>query len=70
VKRIRAIKAIKQNYRWRGVWVVLRAPVPEYVRLNFVDFPLSPGARTWLIVILFPDVVIGWQGALAEGVFV
>ena len=71
MKRLRAVLAIKENYRWKGVWAVLRAPVPEYVRHNYRhDYPLTPGMKTWQLVLTAPDAVVGWQTGVAEGVFV
>ncbi len=65
MKRVRALLAIHENYRWRGVWTVLKSPVPEYVRLNFD--PERRYCKTWQLLLRCPDAVIGWQMGLAEG---
>lgn len=66
-----AVQAIHENYRWRGVWKVLRAPIPEYVRINYLTNPPKwEGKRTWRLLMVDPDAILGWQMGLAEGVFI
>lgn len=73
--RVRALLAIRENYTWQGVRVVLKARVPLYVALNYTKRGLSrkPGeytVRTWWLLLVDPKAVLAWQGGLAEGVFI
>lgn len=59
--RVRAVKALRMNYRWRGVWVWLRADV---------SVPGTPfRGRGWKLVLRHPERVIDMQHALAEGAY-
>lgn len=61
VSHVRAIRSLRWNYRWRGVWIWLRSP---RVRL--------PGrgieGRGWWLWLRHPVLVGDWGHAMAEGV--
>jgi hypothetical protein len=63
VKRLRALRALRWNYRWRGVLVWLRA------RHQYEDgcahWTIASG---WWWLLHRPDLVYGEQLAIAEGV--
>lgn len=52
----RAIRALRWNYRWRGVWIWLKGR------------KRSTGLRGWQMVLRDPRGVIDQQRAAAEGV--
>lgn len=57
---IHAIRALRWNYRWSGVWMVLSArkiTVPGHG-------VYGPG---WWLVLRHPGLVADWQHAVAEG---
>lgn len=58
---VHAIRALRWNYRWSGVWVYLRAWNPNLRRAGF-------DGRGWWLVLRHPRYVVGEQMALAEGV--
>lgn len=57
---LHAIRALRWNYRWRGVWVWLRAR-----SLSIPGHPERPG---WWLVLAHPRRVWSYQMAIAEGV--
>lgn len=61
MRQIRAIQALRWNYRWQGVCVVLGA------RVNVPGTDLKP-QRGWWLVLRYPSTVRHWQHAVAEGV--
>jgi hypothetical protein len=58
LKRIDAIRALRLNYRWRGVWIWLRGRNQRY-----------GGRRGWRVLLTDPERVIRDQDAIAEGYF-
>lgn len=54
---IDAVRALRWNYRWRGVWRWCRSRIPAH------------GDRFgWWMVLAHPSQVVASQRALAEGV--
>jgi hypothetical protein len=57
--RLQALRSLRWNYRWRGVWAWLKG---RHV--------LADGRRGWQMVLREPQRVIDWQAAIADGVYV
>ena len=58
---IHAIRALRWNYRWSGVWVYLRAK-------NVRQWDDDIRGRGWWQVLRHPSAVVAQQMAIAEGV--
>lgn len=58
---VHAIRALRWNYRWRGVWIYLRAR-------NVILWRAGIKGRGWWLVLRYPSFVVAHQLALAEGV--
>lgn len=63
MKQIGAIRALRWNYRWSGVWVWLKARhrlTSSHLREVYL--------RGWVLVLVCPTAVRNSQHALAEGI--
>lgn len=58
---VHAIRSLRWNYTWRGVWVYLRARNVNLWRARLKG-------RGWWLVLRYPALVVAQQMALAEGV--
>lgn len=60
---VHAIRALRWNYRWRGVWCWLRS--------RRVVIPGRPPliGRGWWLVLRHPSRVVALQDALASGAY-
>jgi hypothetical protein len=65
---LRALRSLRLNYRWRGVWVWLRAEISAVHAVGAYLDPCGARHRGWWWVVHEPKRVRAYQLALAEGV--
>lgn len=75
MSQVRAIRALRLNYRWRGVrvWLLARhwyrwTSQPPYMRVRCSQAVATWTPRGWWLVLRYPSLVIASQTLLAEGV--